>query len=142
MMSSIFYGEIKEDKLKTWFENRNPYDILVENNRVERLGGWDFLFIAKDLFTDEVQVEWGSFAYKCTRKQLQKLVSEMKCEIPKIQELDADKVYGRGNIGHISFKNLIQKHNTFCIKLILGECLSLALKELKRVCFLAFELYS
>ena len=60
MMSSIFYGEIKEDKLKTWSENRNPYDILVENNRVERLGGWDFLFIAKDLFTDEVQVDWGS----------------------------------------------------------------------------------
>ena len=50
---------------------------------------------------------------------------------------------GRGNISHISFKNLIQqKHNTFCIKLILDECLSLALKELKRVCFLAFELYS
>ena len=113
MMSSIFYGEIKEDKHKTWSENRNPYDILVENNRVERLGGWDFLFIAKDLFTDEVQVDWGSFAYKCTRKQLQKLVSEMKCEIPKIQELDPDKVYGRGNISHISFKNLIQKHNTF-----------------------------
>ena len=60
MMSSIFYGEIKEDKLKTWSENRNPYDILVENNRVERLGGWDFLFIAKDLFTDEVQVDWGN----------------------------------------------------------------------------------
>ena len=60
MMSSIFYGEIKEDKLKTWSENRNPHDILVENNRVERLGGWDFLFIAKDLFTDEVQVDWGS----------------------------------------------------------------------------------
>ena len=33
------------------------------------------------------------------------------------------------------YQNLIQKHNTFCIKLILDECLSLALKELKRVCF-------
>lgn len=29
MMSSIFYGEIKEDKLQTWSENRDPYDILV-----------------------------------------------------------------------------------------------------------------
>ena len=76
MMSSIFYGEIKEDKLQTWSENRDPYDILVENNRVERLGGWDFIFIAKDLFTDQVQVDWGSFAYKCTKKQLQKLIEE------------------------------------------------------------------
>ena len=32
MMSSIFYGEIKEDKLQTWFENRNPHDILVVNH--------------------------------------------------------------------------------------------------------------
>ena len=27
MMSSVFYGEIKEDKLQTWFDNRDPYDI-------------------------------------------------------------------------------------------------------------------
>ena len=94
MMSSVFYGEIKEDKFQTWFENRDPYDILVENSRVERLGGWDFLFIAKELFKDEVQVDWGSFAYKCTRKQLQKLIGATKCVIPKIQELDPDKVYG------------------------------------------------
>ena len=45
MMSSIFYGEIKEDRLNTWKENKNPYDILADNNRIERLGGWDFLFI-------------------------------------------------------------------------------------------------
>ena len=44
MMSSIFYGEIKEDRLNTWKENKNPYDILADN-RIERLGGWDFLFI-------------------------------------------------------------------------------------------------
>lgn len=37
MMSSIFYGEIKEDRLNTWKENKNPYDILADNNRIERL---------------------------------------------------------------------------------------------------------
>ena len=94
MMSSIFYGEIKEDKLQTWSENREPYDILVENNRVERLGGWDFIFIAKDLFTDQVQVDWGSFAYKCTKKQLQKLIEEKQCVISKIKQLEPDKIYG------------------------------------------------
>ena len=94
MMSSIFYGEIKEDKLKTWSENRNPYDILVENNRVERLGGWDFLFIAKELFTDQVQVDWGSFAYKCTKEQLRKLMQKTHCEIEKFEQLDSDQIYG------------------------------------------------
>ena len=66
MMSSIFYGEIKEERLNSWSENENPYDILKENNRINSLSGWDFLEVAKKLFTEEVQVDWGSFAYKCT----------------------------------------------------------------------------
>ena len=65
MMSSIFYEEIKENRLNTWKENKNPYDILADNNRIERLGGWDFLFIADELFTDCVQVEmYERVAYK------------------------------------------------------------------------------
>ena len=70
MMSSIFYGEIKEDRLKTWKENKNPYDILTDNNRIEKLGGWDFLFIADELFTDCVQVDWGSFALNVRKSSL------------------------------------------------------------------------
>ena len=75
MMSSIFYGEIKEDRLNTWKENKNPYDILADNKWIERLGGWDFLFIVDELFTDCVQVDWGSFAYKCTKEQLVELTT-------------------------------------------------------------------
>lgn len=45
MMSSIFYEEIKENRLNTWKENKNPYDILADNNRIERLGGWIFCLL-------------------------------------------------------------------------------------------------
>ena len=85
MMSSVFYGEIKEDRLNTWKENKNPYDIHADNNRIERLGGWDFLFIADELFTDCVQVGWGSFAYKCTKEQLIELTRKTKCAISGIE---------------------------------------------------------
>ena len=84
MMSSIFYGEIKEDRLNTW----------KENNRIERLGGWDFLFIADELFTDCVQVDWGSFAYKCTKEQLIELTRKTKCAISGIELLKPEKIYG------------------------------------------------
>lgn len=57
MVSSIFYGEIKEDKLTLWNENHDPYDILKENNRVEKLSGWNFLSIAANLFSEQVQVD-------------------------------------------------------------------------------------
>ena len=67
MMSSIFYGEIKEERLNSWSENENPYDILKENNRINSLSGWDFLEVAKKLFTEEVQVDWGSFLFPVVR---------------------------------------------------------------------------
>ena len=60
MMSSIFYGEIKEERLNSWSENENPYDILKENNRINRLSGWDFLEVAKKLFTEEVHTKTKS----------------------------------------------------------------------------------
>lgn len=94
MMSSIFYGEIKEDRLKTWKENKNPYDILTDNNRIERLGGWDFLFIADELFTDCVQVDWGSFAYKCTKAQLIELMEKTYCKISDVEFLNQNQIYG------------------------------------------------
>ena len=50
MLSSIYYGEIQSDKLVSWNENKDPYNILVENNRVYKLGGWEFLEIANKLF--------------------------------------------------------------------------------------------
>ena len=53
MLSSIYYGEIRSDKLTSWNENKDPYNILVENNRVYKLGGWEFLDIANKLFDNE-----------------------------------------------------------------------------------------
>lgn len=94
MMSSIFYGEIKEERLNSWSENENPYDILKENDRINRLSGWDFLEVTKKLFTDEVQVDWGSFAYKCTKDQLRKLMQKTHCEIEKIDQMNPDQIYG------------------------------------------------
>ena len=86
MLSSIYYGEIQSDKLVSWNENKDPYNILVENNRVYKLGGWEFLDIANKLFDNEKQVDWGSYAYQCTKEQLEKLMEQTGCEIDKINE--------------------------------------------------------
>ena len=65
MLSSIYYGEIQSDKLVSWNENKDPYNILVENNRVYKLGGWEFLDIANKLFDNEkqAQMDWGICQY-------------------------------------------------------------------------------
>ena len=70
------------------------FSILVENNRVYKLGGWEFLDIANKLFDNEKQVDWGSYAYQCTKEQLAKLMEQTGCEIDKINELASEKIYG------------------------------------------------
>ena len=75
-------------------ENKDPYNILVENNRVYKLGGWEFLDIANKLFDNEKQVDWGSYAYQCTKEQVEKLMEQTGCEIDKMNELTSEKIYG------------------------------------------------
>ena len=94
MMSDIYYGKIKTDRIATWTKNNDPYDILENKIRVNRLGGWDFVDKAKVLFTDETQVDWGSFAYKCNQEQLRQLVEQTKCEIDGLDDMDATAEYG------------------------------------------------
>ena len=53
-----------------------------------------FLDIANKLFDNEKQVDWGSYAYQCTKEQLEKLMEQTGCEIDKINELASEKIYG------------------------------------------------
>jgi len=93
MVSSIYFGNIKLDRLKTWNENKDPYDILEENYRINRISGWEFLSLADKLFTEKVQVDWGSFAYKCNTELLRDLANQTRCEI------DLSLVEDNGRIG-------------------------------------------
>lgn len=94
MMSTIYYGEIREEKMKSWKTNDNPYEILAGNNEIHRLGGWDFLSHSKEIFDEEVQVDWGSFAYKCTKAQLERLVELTHCQIENMDNLKDEVIYG------------------------------------------------
>lgn len=60
---------------------------------LKNLEAGNFLEIANKLFLDEVQVDWGSFAYKCTKKQLKKLKDQTGCEI-NLETLKTGKIYG------------------------------------------------
>lgn len=43
MMSSILYGEIKENQLRCWSENKNPYDIWLRITELKNLEVGNFL---------------------------------------------------------------------------------------------------
>ena len=43
MLSSIYYGEIQSDKLVSWNENKDPYNVLVETIKYINLEDGNFL---------------------------------------------------------------------------------------------------
>lgn len=87
MNYQIKVGVIKLDKLETWKENKDPFDILDNCKEIERIDWITFLNVSKELFSDEVQVDWGGFAYKATKNQLKQLIEKYKAEINCLEDL-------------------------------------------------------
>lgn len=87
MNYQIKVGVIKLDKLETWKENKDPFDILDNCKEIERIDWITFLNVSKELFSDEVQVDWGGFAYKATKNQLKQLIEKYKAEINGLEDL-------------------------------------------------------
>lgn len=92
MVSDIYYGLIKEDRLDSWESNKDPYDILENKIRIN-VGGWNFLF-KDEILRERTQVDWGSFAYKATYEELVQLGKALKCEIPELHKFNKDTEFG------------------------------------------------
>ncbi len=92
-MTSLYYGKIKPERLATWNDNDNPYDILEERKEIVPKMGFE-LYTASKICSDEIKVDWGSFAYKCTKSQLRELEEKCRIKIDGLDELDDNVVYG------------------------------------------------
>ena len=94
MMSVIICGEIKPERLDTWNSNTDPFDILKEKREIYKLDALKFLRTAEQLFTDKIRVNWGSFAYRCTKEQLELLQTKTGCVIEGLDAMNTDAEYG------------------------------------------------
>ncbi len=92
-MTSLYYGEIKPERMETWNTNNDPYDILIERHEICPKLLFQ-LHYAERICSDEVKVDWGSYAYKCTKNQLKQLEEACKLKIEGLDNLEDDKVYG------------------------------------------------
>lgn len=93
----IFYGELSDEGKSAWNGNEvSPFNMLVVNNHIECRGGWtDFLSWTRRNLHDEVRVDWGSMAWKCTGEDLRDLKEHTtKCEIESYDEIEPEKEYG------------------------------------------------
>lgn len=97
MVSDTYFGELSEERKNKWDnDNHNPYKVLKTSNRVSG-GGWDILHAANKYFNNKLQIDWGSFAWKCTKSELKRFLQDKHFEIDGIKNVDIlsdDKEYG------------------------------------------------
>ena len=95
MVDKIYYGDISEARQKEWnSEDDNPYKVLGENMSSISCDWMEFFDFAKNHFSNEIQVDWGSFAYKCSGKELLKLERSCCASVENSNEIQPEKEYG------------------------------------------------
>lgn len=88
MICDVYYGELVENPEGI----ENPYDVLKW--RKELRIGTRILSIGDEYFDKSFQCDWGSFVWKCNKKQLQEFELKEKIEVPCLNELVDDVIYG------------------------------------------------
>ena len=97
MMYSVYYGEISDARKENWDNGEeNPYNVLNSNKKISPVGcSWmDFLPIARRLLRDEIQVDWGSFAWKANKSDILKLRKECNVTLEDAEFLKSGVEYG------------------------------------------------
>lgn len=95
MVGKIYYGDISEARQKQWNSgDDNPYEVLGDNMSSISCDWMEFFDFARSHFSEEIQVDWGSFAYKCSGKELLKLENSCCASVENSREIDPEKEYG------------------------------------------------
>ena len=92
MMCTAYFGALNEKYRENWYNgNRDPSDVLDDRICVERKA-WKVLDIGNDYFRERIQIDWGSFAWKCTKEEIIKFLQEHKTQLPWMIESDEEMI--------------------------------------------------
>ena len=70
MQCSAYFGELSEERKQNWnCADDNPYDVL--QSPIKLTGkGHDLWEKGEKYFNGRIQIDWGSYAWKCTKEQI------------------------------------------------------------------------
>ena len=100
MVYNIYYGDIRDEWAEDWSEKNpkgDPFEVLTNDHGIyPPLGsGWfGFHMVADEHFTDRIEIDWGSRAWKCRGQDLIDLHAKGAITVNGIESVDPEKIYG------------------------------------------------
>ena len=88
MVCKVYFGELVEHPEC----EKNPFDVLEWKKELNI--GTAILGLGDKYFNKAFQCDWGSFVWRCTKKQLEEFQKKEKVEIPGLKELSERTNYG------------------------------------------------
>lgn len=76
MLCSAYFGELSVERKKDWkYIDDNPYNVLQNPINLGRKA-YDLWNKGQPYFEDCIQIDWGSYAWKCTEEQIMAFLEE------------------------------------------------------------------
>ena len=92
MMCNAYFGELSDARKREWqYEDNNPYAVLKTSIELARKGH-DLLNCGQKYFSERIQIDWGSFAWKSTEKQILKFLEDHQSNLPWLVKDDAEMI--------------------------------------------------
>lgn len=81
MICTAYFGELSEERKANWnYEDSNPYKALEEPIFLEAKAH-ALLYEGSKYFSEQIQIDWGSFAWKCTPEEVYKFLNDSRTNL-------------------------------------------------------------
>ena len=88
MMCSAYFGEISEERKNVWDNgDDNPHKVLASSVKLDGKGQ-ELWSKGSEYFYDKIQIDWGSFAWKCTPNEILKFLKDHKSTLSWLEKDD------------------------------------------------------
>ena len=86
MLCRAYFGELSEKRKHNWnCADDNPYDVLKNPIKLTRKGH-DLWEKGQKYFKERIQIDWGSYAWKCSEEQIVVFLEQTMTEFPWLKE--------------------------------------------------------
>ena len=93
-MYKLKIGEISRECNRDWFISSMEVDEMLEPVLIEKDCTMAALPLAAKTFRDEVQLDWGTFAWKAFKSELRKFFRKKGIPEKELEAFDEYKEYG------------------------------------------------